>query len=80
MTRKEFSHLSLNEKARIILQQSYYLSTIEYSSFKVNLYSLSDFFIEVKLMAITSDVESIRIIGSEDVEKFVGDVVLPYHP
>lgn len=77
MTRKDFSRLSLNEKARIILRESYYLSTIEYNSFKVNLYSLSDFFIEVKLMSITSDVESIRVITSEDVEKFVKHVELP---
>ncbi len=77
MTRKDFSRLSLNEKARIILKESYYLSTIEYNSFKVNLYSLSDFFIEVKLMSITSDVESIRVITGEDVEKFVKHVELP---
>lgn len=77
MTRKDFSRLSLNEKGRIILKESYYLSTIEYNSFKVNLYSLSDFFIEVKLMSITSDVESIRVITGEDVEKFVKHVELP---
>lgn len=71
MTNVEFNSLSLNERARIILQTSHYLSTIDYYNYSLNLYSLSGFFIEVKVAAITSEVHEIKIIKDKDIDKFI---------
>ncbi len=72
-----FKECSLNERIRLILRTGIFLSIIEYKNFNLHLFSISDFFVEVKVSCPQSDVESVRVISGEDVEKFVANVELP---
>lgn len=77
MTSTDFKECSLSDRIRIILRTGIYLNDIEYQNFKLHLYSISDFYVEVKIISASSDVESVRVISGEDVDKFMGDLALP---
>lgn len=77
MTSTYFTDCPLSERIRIILRTGIFLNFIEYQNFEIQLYSISNFFAEVKISTEGRDVESIRVITGEDVEKFIADVKLP---
>lgn len=78
MSSKEFNQLSNDKKARIILNESVFLASIQDYNCKVHLYSLNNFFVEVRLTPITNDVMKIAIVNTNELDKFIHQIELPW--
>jgi hypothetical protein len=66
MTSVDFNNCSLSERVRFVLRSGTYLNEVADENFKIHLYSSSDFFVEVKIILASSDIESVRAISDED--------------
>jgi len=77
MSSKEFNQLTVDQKARVILRESIFLTAIHEYSYKVHLYALGNFFVEVRLTPITSDVMKIGVIQGKELDKFIHHIELP---
>lgn len=63
MTTKHFESLSIQEKAQVIQTHSTFIhsNTDQDPGYRVNLYSLHHYFVEVRQDAVTKDIASIEI-------------------
>ncbi len=77
MLSREFNRLTVDQKARIILNESVFLMAIYEYSYKAHLYSLNHFLVEVQLTPITSDVIKIAIVQGKELDKFIHHIDLP---
>ena len=77
MTSADFNECSLSERVRFTLRTGTYLQEMEHANFKLHLYSVLDFFVEVKITQESGDVESVWAISSEEATKFLENIALP---
>ncbi len=47
LNRHQFNILSISQKGELVFQNGKYLGLREYYNYKINLYSLEDYFVEV---------------------------------
>jgi len=66
MTTQQFESLSIKEKTRVIQSHSTPLYSTDQTGYKVSLYSLHHYFVEVKQNLVTKNIESILVrMGAE---------------
>lgn len=76
MTVPDFVVLSLNDRAQILWDQGKYLETIEYYGYRVNLYALANFFVEVYYSPVTQSIDKIDVAYENDLKKYISMIKL----
>ena len=76
-TKTKFRRLSIKQKGEYVFQEGEYIGLREYYNHRINLYSLSDFFVEVWYFPAENKIEKIEILESEKtldlyIDKMIG--------
>lgn len=69
-----FNDLSDDEKAKVIWHHGEFVTTIYSDRIKFNLFSLSDFFVEVRFHRHTNEVMGISVLEERDLARYLGPV------
>jgi hypothetical protein len=59
---REFSRLSLEKKIAVLYEQGTFVMAIRYYSYKINLYLLSDYYLEVFVNHKQASIEKITLL------------------
>lgn len=80
ITWKDYSKLSLDRKINVLYERGTFVMAIRYYGYKVNLYLLEDFYLEVFVNHKHAEVEKITLLDpSHSRMKFYSDQIkLPY--
>ena len=65
ISKTKFRQLSIKQKGEYVFQEGEYIGLREYYNHRINLYSLSDFFVEVRYFPAENKIEKIEILESE---------------
>ena len=65
ISKTKFRWLPIKQKGEYVFQEGDYIGLREYYNHRINLYSLSDFFVEVWYFAAENKIEKIEIMESE---------------
>lgn len=82
ITWKEFRNLSLNKRINLVYEQGTFVMSIRYYGYKVNLYLLGNFYLEVFVNHKFATIERISLLDSSHSRmKFYSDQIkLPELP
>lgn len=76
ITWKDFRKLSLSKKIRILYEQGTFIMGIRYYSYKVNLYLLGNYYLEVFINHKMANIEKISLLDSSHSRmKFYSDQI-----
>ncbi|HEY8402689.1 MAG TPA: hypothetical protein VIK89_15580 [Cytophagaceae bacterium] len=76
ITGKEFNSLPLNTKIQLLYREGDFLMNIRYYGYKVNLYVLNNFFVEVFYNHKLDKIEKIELLDSQHTRmKFYTDQI-----
>jgi len=65
ISKTKFIQLSIKQKGEYVFQEGEYIGLREYYNHRINLYSLSDFFVEVWYIPAENKIEKIEVLESE---------------
>ena len=65
ISKSRFRQLSIKQKGEYVFQEGDYIGLREYYNHRINLYSLSDFFVEVWYFPAENKIEKIDVLESE---------------
>lgn len=74
-SKEEFNKLGLNEKAFLIFESGYEISSKVNDSVVIKLYALLDFFVEVYYLPKSNTIDSIKIVSFEEVMNDYSDSI-----
>lgn len=76
MNINEFDLLDINKKANILFSEGEYCGVRAYYNYKINLYSLSDFFVEVYYSPDNNEIEKIEIVKDDKIlDRFIDSML-----
>lgn len=67
ISKTKFRQLSIKQKGEYVFQEGDYIGLREYYNHRINLYSLSDFFVEVWYFPAENKIEKIEVMESEKI-------------
>jgi len=65
ISKTKFRQLSITQKGEYVFQEGKYIGFRKYYNHRINLYSLSDFFVEVWYIPAENKIEKIEVLESE---------------
>lgn len=72
----EFDKLSIDKKANKIFAEGNYCGVREYYNYKINLYSLNDFFVEVYYASWSNSIEKIESVKDDKIlDRFIDSMI-----
>ena len=72
-----FDDLSDDEKAKVIWYNAEFVTSVCSETTKFNLFSLSDFFVEIRFDLHTDHVQGISFLDENELDKYLGMVEIP---
>lgn len=76
MNDKQYNSLTFHEKANLICKKGVYVETINYDGLWVDLYSISSLFVEVYFNETTCQIESLKVVSSHDLNKYLKEITI----
>ena len=76
MTKEQYSSCDLNTRADLLWADGKILNTIDYYGYKVQLYSLYSFFVQLYYDSRENKIEKIECVTEDDLDKFINQINL----
>ena len=75
MNERQFKEFDVNERMDIINQEGSYVGVREYYNYKINLYTIYGFFVEVWYSPLENKITKIQVADRQIVDKLYSDRV-----
>jgi hypothetical protein len=74
MTAENYYSLTLEERGSILWDVGVFLDSIDYYNQRVCIYCLFNFFVEVYYSLEDNKIESLQVVGPDELKKFLGQI------
>jgi hypothetical protein len=76
MTASQYNALTFHEKANLLCKKGIYVETMNLEGLWVDLYSISSLFVEVYFNESTCQIESLKVVGHQELSKYLREITI----